>query len=442
VIDIESVQHQQRPRFKELAKSGFFIVCNNWLLIAIAISLRSVVPVLAAGLVAMLCVKLQIGAILVAALLGVLLWFYFDFGLLRLMLNLSRGGQGDLRLVFKAPTLELLYYAAVSGLVFIASALGAVLLLVPGIYVLSRLCLSGLLVLDKAEGITGALSGSLKLTRSYAAALCALIGITVLPALLIGFPTILECLFWMAACYLYAQITAGCSVPWKAGRTSVLKAASAIAFLPLSMVCATLIALICFRLCIEARYIPSSAMEPTLNVNDRVLLEKSFNYGLADLKRGDIVVFYPPPSEMPEGKDLSPDVLHVLGRMTGLPFLPCEPAFIKRVVGVPGDTLAVVKGVGVFINGELLLEPYVKEKPAYDLGKMGDIGNTGRVPYSGRPRYDAQVAALPIKVGKDQFFVMGDNRNRTQDSHVWGFLDRRRIIGRAWLRFYPPLTFF
>ncbi|MBX9689586.1 MAG: signal peptidase I [Candidatus Obscuribacterales bacterium] len=206
------------------------------------------------------------------------------------------------------------------------------------------------------------------------------------------------------------------------------------------LVLVTLVLLIAIRWAFaEARYIPSSSMEPTLQINDRILVEKISGHMRKPYQRGEILVFYPPPSEMPEHKDLSNDPLSVLGRLTGLPFLPYEPAFIKRVVGLPGDTLRVVRGVGVYINGQLLDEPYIKEKPNYDLKNMGDIGMTGRIAYDGRPQLSAEQAAQPIVIGKDQLFMMGDNRNNSQDSHVWGFLDQNRVIGRAFLVFWRKL---
>ncbi len=205
------------------------------------------------------------------------------------------------------------------------------------------------------------------------------------------------------------------------------------------LVVVTLILLIGIRWAFaEARYIPSSSMEPTLQINDRILVEKISGHLRRPFQRGDILVFYPPPSEM-QNKDLSNDPLSVLGRLTGLPFLPYEPAFIKRVVGLPGDKITVAKGVGVYINGQLLDEPYIKEKPNYDLRTLGDIGTTGRIAYDGRPQLAADQLSQPIVIPKDHLFMMGDNRNNSQDSHVWGFLDQSRVIGRACLVFWRKL---
>jgi signal peptidase I len=209
------------------------------------------------------------------------------------------------------------------------------------------------------------------------------------------------------------------------------------------LILVTLVLLIGIRFFLaEARFIPSSSMEPTLQIGDRLLVEKVSGHLKRPIRRGEIIVFYPPPAEM-GGHDLSNDPLTVLGRLTGLPFLPYEPAFIKRVIGLPGDRIRVQKNVGVFINDQLLDEsPYVKEKPQYDLNALGDIGNRSYHGNDLRPYKDPRYAASAIVVPEGHLFVMGDNRNNSEDSHMWGFLDQKRVIGRAcllfWRFFSPP----
>lgn len=204
------------------------------------------------------------------------------------------------------------------------------------------------------------------------------------------------------------------------------------------LVVVTLVLLVAIRgLLVEPRFIPSSSMEPTLRTEDRLLVEKlSKNLG-KEAQRGDILVFYPPPSQLPGGKDLSNDPATVIGRLTGLPFLPYEPAFIKRVIGLPGDRIRVKRGVGVFVNEQLLDErAYIKEPPAYDLTKLGDIGHA-TIGDDKRPYKDR--AEQPIIVPPGMLFMLGDNRNNSEDSHVWGFLKQDRVIGRAWLLFWRRL---
>lgn len=144
----------------------------------------------------------------------------------------------------------------------------------------------------------------------------------------------------------------------------------------------------------EPRYIPSDSMVPTLQVGDRLVVEK-MSYRLHPPERGDIVVFDPPTQ------------LQQLGYTT-------DQAFIKRVIAQPGQTVQVHLGK-VWIDGEPLTEPYIAEPPGYEM--------------------------RPVTVPPGHVFVMGDNRNNSNDSHVWGFLPVENIIGRAIFRFYPIARF-
>ncbi len=198
--------------------------------------------------------------------------------------------------------------------------------------------------------------------------------------------------------------------------------------------CLFAIVFIAVRLCAETRYVPSIAMQPTLQVNDRFLVEKLSKYRGDHIVRGAIVCFYPPPIEMPGGKDLSFDIPHIMGRLTGLPLFPKDPLFVKRIIGLPGDRIQIKAGTGVFINDKLLEEPYVSAPPSYDLDKLSDIygrslDNQPLKPYGNNNQ--------PIVVPKGQLFVLGDNRDNSEDSHVWGFLPQERIMGRAWVMVYP-----
>lgn len=144
----------------------------------------------------------------------------------------------------------------------------------------------------------------------------------------------------------------------------------------------------------EPRYIPSDSMVPTLQVGDRLVVEK-ISYRLHPPQQGDIVVFDPPAQ------------LQQLGYTT-------DQAFIKRVIAQPGQTVQVHLGK-VWIDGEPLTEPYIAEPPGYEMRS--------------------------ITVPPGHVFVMGDNRNNSNDSHVWGFLPVENIIGRAIFRFYPIARF-
>ena len=140
----------------------------------------------------------------------------------------------------------------------------------------------------------------------------------------------------------------------------------------------------------EPRYIPSDSMVPTLKVGDRLIVEK-ISYRFHPPEPGDIVVFRPPPALQDRGYRES-------------------QAFIKRAIAAPGETIAVLGG-RVYIDREPLEEDYIAEAPAYQMP--------------------------PATVPPASLFVMGDNRNNSNDSHVWGFLPEKQTIGRACFRFWP-----
>lgn len=168
---------------------------------------------------------------------------------------------------------------------------------------------------------------------------------------------------------------------------------------------ALLIALITRGAVAEPRYIPSGSMEPTLEINDRLIVEKLSNY-THSVHRGDILVFYPP-MENPAHPNALTSTMRWLG-LTG------DEAYIKRVIGLPGESIEVHNGK-VLVNGKALTEPYIKEPPFYDMAR--------------------------ITIPPDSLFMMGDNRNNSADSHVWGTLPEANIIGHASFRFWPPNRF-
>jgi signal peptidase I len=176
-------------------------------------------------------------------------------------------------------------------------------------------------------------------------------------------------------------------------------------------------------------YIPSGSMLPTLQIHDVLLVDK-FEYRFHQPREGDIVVFPPP--------------------------VPTPDDFIKRVIGRPGDTMRIAGGT-VFLNGSPLDEPYVAEKPSYSL-EIRDYGIY--VSYgAGWQRLDPSAANVPPRalwrapnrIPPDCYIMLGDNRNDSEDSHIWGFAqDGGRFAtgprgnspagftGRAFLIFWPP----
>lgn len=140
----------------------------------------------------------------------------------------------------------------------------------------------------------------------------------------------------------------------------------------------------------EVRYIPSGAMEPTLQINDRLIVDKA-SYRFANPKRGDIIIFDPPESVVQQDPD-------------------SESAFIKRIIGLPGERVQI-QGGSIYINDQALTENYSASTPSYQWG--GDV------------------------VPENAYFVLGDNRDNSYDSHIWGYVPRGLIIGKATKIFWP-----
>ncbi len=132
-------------------------------------------------------------------------------------------------------------------------------------------------------------------------------------------------------------------------------------------------------------------MVPTLQKFDKLIVDK-LSYHFTNPERGEIVVFAPTDNIMKDNPNL-------------------KDAFIKRIIGLPGDKVEV-KGGRVYINDQPLRENYIEAEPEYQYG--------------------------PVTVPTDSYLVLGDNRNNSYDSHFWGFVPRDHIIGRAIVRFWPP----
>jgi signal peptidase I len=147
---------------------------------------------------------------------------------------------------------------------------------------------------------------------------------------------------------------------------------------------------------VQTFYIPSGSMEPTLNIGDRILVDK-LSYDLHAVHRGDIVVFARPPHENLEAgvNDL-----------------------VKRVIGLPGETISAQNG-SIYINGKPLAEPW--------LPKGVTTGNFS-----------------PVHIPKGDYFVMGDNRDFSEDSRFFGPISGSLIVGRVVMRIWPlsRITFF
>ncbi len=161
---------------------------------------------------------------------------------------------------------------------------------------------------------------------------------------------------------------------------------------------AVIVALIIKAFLIQAFYIPSRSMEPTLEINDRVLVNK-LSYKLHDVNRGDIVVFERPASEREsEIKDL-----------------------IKRVIALPGEQV-VIKDNAVYIDGQRLVEPYLQPG----------------IPITNGPSEPWRCTEeQPCTVPEDSVWVMGDNRTDSRDSRYFGPIPEDTVVGRAFVRIWP-----
>jgi signal peptidase I len=191
-----------------------------------------------------------------------------------------------------------------------------------------------------------------------------------------------------------------------------------------AFIVAGLVALFLITFIVRTFFIPSGSMEPTLQIHD-VLLANEFEYRLHPPHDGDIVIFKPP--------------------------LPNPSDFIKRLIGSPGETLRIHDGI-VYRNGVALNEPYIAEKPDYELEIKSYGIYVDGIPidptiYNVPPRSMWQA---PDRIPAGCYFMMGDNRTNSEDSHRWGFaqLDgtfdagavkgqKASFTGHAFLLFWP-----
>lgn len=158
-----------------------------------------------------------------------------------------------------------------------------------------------------------------------------------------------------------------------------------------TIVVAVLVALFITRFVIVNAVVPTGSMKNTIMPNDRLIASR-LSYIFSDVERGDIIVFPYPDDE--------------------------EKLFVKRVIGLPGEAVQIVNG-SVYIDGELLEEDYVSS-----------------------PIIDATQNSGPYIVPEDSLFMMGDNRQSSEDSRYWQntFLKEDKVIGKVLFRYYPKIT--
>jgi signal peptidase I len=146
----------------------------------------------------------------------------------------------------------------------------------------------------------------------------------------------------------------------------------------------TLVIFFMIRFAVENYRIEGYSMEPNFHDGEFLLVSK-INYLIGDPDRGDVIVFHYPQDP--------------------------KKNFIKRVIGLPGEKVQIKSGK-LFINDARVPEPYPYNVADYDWG--------------------------PVTIGPDEYFVLGDNRPESSDSHAWGMLPKKLIIGKAWVSYWPP----
>ncbi|MDQ3916088.1 MAG: signal peptidase I [Actinomycetota bacterium] len=185
--------------------------------------------------------------------------------------------------------------------------------------------------------------------------------------------------------------------------------------LPVLVVIAFVVALLIKTFLLQAFYIPSASMEPTLVEGDRVLVEK-VSYRFGEPARGQVVVFekefvsLTPPEDDPFWEDIASALKGLFGFPTG-----GTQDFIKRVMAIEGDTIEGREGK-VYVNGEPVDEPYLAE--------------------------GTETSAFgPVEVPDGMIFVMGDNRGNSDDSRAFGPIPVEEVVGHAFLLLWPPSDF-
>jgi signal peptidase I len=176
---------------------------------------------------------------------------------------------------------------------------------------------------------------------------------------------------------------------------------------------AIFVAIVVKSFLVQAFYIPSASMVPTLEVGDRVFVNK-LAYDIGDIGRGDVIVFENPNPDAVPDRGLVGGFLHWLGEGIGFA-QPENEDFIKRVIALPGETIEIRDDV-VYIDGEPLDEPYLT---------------------AAARRANGDFAITEIPEGK--LFVMGDNRGNSADSRFGlGLVPVDNVLGRAFVVIWPP----
>jgi signal peptidase I len=150
-----------------------------------------------------------------------------------------------------------------------------------------------------------------------------------------------------------------------------------------TVISAGVIAFIIITFIGQVTVVRGASMEPTLHNTDRLSADK-ISYRFESPKRSEIIIFKPP--------------------------LEIKRNYIKRIIGIPGDKIEIIKGE-IYLNDNKLEENYIE--------------------------YNSYEDVSAILVPDDSFFVLGDNRSNSSDSRYWGFVPRKNVVGKAWVVFWP-----
>jgi signal peptidase I len=169
----------------------------------------------------------------------------------------------------------------------------------------------------------------------------------------------------------------------------------------ITLLLAVAIALLIQAFVVKPFRVPSESMASTIEKNERVLVDRA-TFHFRSIHRGDVIVFRVPAS------------------VSQFPLL-------KRVVGLPGDTLSIVDD-RLYVNGKALNEPYLRHAGTMVPTTPAEMLGDGASPWS---------LAAPYTVPAGRYFVMGDNRTNSNDSRYWGTVPRGAIIGRVFAAYWP-----
>jgi signal peptidase I len=196
--------------------------------------------------------------------------------------------------------------------------------------------------------------------------------------------------------------------------------------LPVLIVVALVVAVLIKTFLVQAFFIPSASMRETLVENDRVMVNK-LAYRFGDPSPGQIIVFDSPLEDSNRDGNLLTAIIRNIGEALGLS--APDSALIKRVVAVGGQTVEI-RGGTLFVDGAAVDEPYLD--PGLHVPDFGAASSAVCPPFT----TPAEPSGCTVDAG--HVFVLGDNRNQSEDSRRFGAIPEGSVVGRAFVRVWPP----